>query len=123
MLKGQMSDEPKEQKATAGPVGAETRAPTVFISYSHDTPAHKKWVGELASRLVEKGVEVVLDQWDLGLGDDVPKFMEKSVGEADRVLMICSETYVRKADDGKGGVGYEAMVVTGELVRKLETNK
>jgi hypothetical protein len=37
--------------------------------------------------------------------------------------MICTEAYVRKADDGKGGVGYEAMVVTGELVRDLGTNK
>jgi hypothetical protein len=32
--------------------------------------------------------------------------MEQSVGWADRVLMICTETYVRKADEGKGGVGY-----------------
>ncbi|MGA3268537.1 MAG: toll/interleukin-1 receptor domain-containing protein, partial [Verrucomicrobiota bacterium] len=97
--------------------------PVVFISYSHDSVAHKQWVGELGSRLVKNGVEVILDQWDLGLGDDVPKFMEKSVERADRVLMICTENYVRKADGGKGGVGYEAMVVTGELVRKLETNK
>ncbi|NBR86217.1 MAG: TIR domain-containing protein [Proteobacteria bacterium] len=97
--------------------------PKVFISYSHDTPEHKKWVGEFASKLVAHGVDVILDQWDLGLGDDVPKFMEKSVGEADRVLMICTETYVRKADDGKGGVGYEAMIVTGELVKNLGTAK
>ena len=99
------------------------KVPRVFISYSHDTPAHKQWVGELASQLVTKGVEVILDQWDLGLGDDVPKFMERAVSEADRVLMICTETYVRKADDGKGGVGYEAMVVTGELVKDLGTAK
>ena len=63
-------------------------------------------------------MDVILDQWDLGLGDDVPKFMEKAVGDADRVLMICTEPYVHKADEGKGGVGYEAMIVTGELVSK-----
>jgi hypothetical protein len=107
-----MSDAEKEEKL-----------PNVFISYSHDTPAHKKWVGELASLLVKKGVQVIFDQWDLNYGDDVPKFMEKSVTEADRVLMICTETYVRKADDGKGGVGYEAMIVTGELVKNLGTAK
>ena len=49
--------------------------------------------------------------------------MEASVTEADRVLMICTETYVRKADEGKGGVGYEAMIVSGELVRDLGTSK
>jgi hypothetical protein len=97
--------------------------PKVPISYSHDSPEHKKWVGEFASKLVAMGVDVILDQWDLGLGDDVAKFMEKAVSEADRVLMICTEIYVRKADDGKGGVGYEAMVVTGELVKNLGTAK
>ena len=56
-------------------------------------------------------------------GDDVPKFMEKSVTAADRVLMICTEKYVHKANEGSGGVGYEAMIVTGELVQNLGTSK
>lgn len=99
------------------------KAPKIFVSYSHDTPAHKKWVGELASKLVEKGIDVILDQWDLAPGDDIPKFMENSVGISDRVLIICTELYVRKADEGEGGVGYEAMIVTGELVRNLGTSK
>jgi hypothetical protein len=99
------------------------KPPKVFISYSHDTPIHKKWVGELASKLMDSGVEVLLDQWEIDLGDDIPKFMEKSVIEANCVLMICTEAYVRKADDGKGGVGYEAMIVTGELVKDLGTSK
>jgi hypothetical protein len=101
----------------------ESSPPSVFISYSHDSPEHKRWVGEFASKLVENGIDVILDQWDLGLGDDVPKFMEHGVTRADRVLMICTDSYVRKVDDGKGGVGYEAMIVTGELVRDLGTSK
>lgn len=99
------------------------KIPTVFISYSHDDHDHKKWVGDLASKLVSKGINVILDQWDLGFGDDIPKFMENSVTKADRVLMVCTEMYVRKADEGLGGVGYEAMIVTGELVRNLGTAK
>ena len=99
------------------------KIPRVFISYSHDSPSHKKWVGEISLKLVNNGIDVILDQWDLGLGDDVPKFMEKSVTVADRVLMICSEQYVKKADEGKGGVGYEAMIVTGALIRDLGTSK
>jgi TIR domain len=102
---------------------SESNTPIVFISYSHDTPAHKKWVAELAAKLIEKGVDIILDQWDLEPGDDVPKFMEQSVKRAHKVLMICTETYVRKADDGKGGVGYESMIVTGELVQNLGTSK
>jgi hypothetical protein len=109
------------QEAGGGDVGKV--APAVFVSYSHDSEEHSGWVLRLAERLRACGVDVTLDQWDVGLGDDLAKFMEKGVSEADRVLMVCTEAYVRKADEGKGGVGYEAMVVTGELVRKLQTNK
>ncbi len=101
----------------------ETTPTKVFVSYSHDSPEHKRWVTDFSSNLVKNGIDVILDQWDLGLGDDVPKFMEKSVSSSDRVLMICTEPYVRKADDGVGGVGYEAMVVTGELVQNIGTSK
>jgi len=101
----------------------EDQAPKVFVSYSHDSPEHKRWVAELAAKLMSSGINVVLDQWELRLGDDLPKFMERGVRDSDRVLMICTEPYVHKADDGKGGVGYEAMIVTGELVEDLGTAK
>ena len=99
------------------------RVPLVFLSYSHDSKEHKQWVASFANDLVTNGIQVLFDQWDLNFGDDVPKFMERGVAAADRVLMVCTEEYVRKADDGKGGVGYEAMIVTGELVRDLGSNK
>jgi hypothetical protein len=98
------------------------KPPTVFISYSHDSPDHKRWVLDFASELLNDGVDVILDAWDLRLGDDIPKFMER-LKEADRVLMICTEKYVAKANDGVGGVGYEAMIVTAEIVRDLGTAK
>jgi SEFIR domain len=49
--------------------------PVVLVSYSHDTPEHKRWVGQLATKLMENRVEVILDQWETGPGDDLPKFM------------------------------------------------
>ncbi len=97
--------------------------PVAFISYSHDSRQHKWWVAELGRNLRRKGVDVILDQWDADAGDDLAKFMERSVSSADRVLIICTETYVQKADEGKGGVGYEAMIVTGELVQDLGVKK
>ncbi|NIM12247.1 MAG: TIR domain-containing protein [Candidatus Aminicenantes bacterium] len=98
-------------------------APKVFISYSHDSPTHKQWVAELAAELRKNRIDAILDQWDLGLGDDITKFMEDGLTESDRVLIICTENYVRKADAGEGGVAYERMIVTAELVRDLGTQK
>ncbi len=97
--------------------------PKVFISYSHDSPEHKRWVSELAAQLRHNGIDAILDQWDLGLGDDVTRFMERGIVDADRVLVICTDKYVSKANAAEGGVGYERMIVTAELVQNLGTDK
>lgn len=98
-------------------------APTVFISYSHDSQEHKLWVLELATRLRNNGVDAIVDQWDLGPGGDLPHFMEQSIARADRILMICTERYVEKANRGAGGVGYEKMIVTADLLRQIDSKR
>lgn len=97
--------------------------PKVFISYSHDTQAHKKWVLELAQRLRNSGVDAILDQFRVGLGDDLGGFMEKSVAESDRIIMVCTDNYVTKANSGLGGVGYEKMIMTAEYMTNIDSNK
>lgn len=100
-----------------------TAPPKVFVSYSHDCESHKQWVRELSEALVKNGIEVMLDQWDLRPGQDMAHFMERGLAESDRVLMICSENYVRKADSGHGGVGYEKMIVSAEILSSVDTSK
>ena len=99
------------------------QSPKVFASYSHDSDEHKKWVLKLSCKLRESEVDVILDQWDLGPGDDITLFMENGVRDSDRVLVICTDTYVRKANAGEGGVGYERLIVTAQLARDLGTKK
>lgn len=100
-----------------------TEHPKVFISYSHDSPEHKRWVSELATQLRHNGIDAILDQWDLRPGDDLTKFMEAGIRDADRVLVICTDSYVRKANENEGGVGYERLIVTAQLVQDLGTDK
>lgn len=100
-----------------------TSPPRVFLSYSHDSEVHKDWVLTLATRLVANGVEVVLDQWDLTLGSDLPKFMETGLTTADRVVAVCTEPYVEKANAGKGGAGYEKMILTAQLMQNVNTDR
>jgi len=97
--------------------------PKAFISYSHDSPEHKSWVLDLATRLRSSGVDAVIDQWDLRPGDDLAHFMETHLTAADRVLMVCTEKYVQKANAGIGGVGYEKMIVTAASLARIDSNK
>ncbi len=98
-------------------------APKIFMSYSHDSFEHKQWVVNLATRLVHSGVDVALDAWSLGPGDDLPHFMETQLASSDRIIMICTENYVQKANKGAGGVGYEKMIVTSTLLKTIDSNK
>ncbi len=99
------------------------QTPNVFVSYSHDSEQHKAWVLSLATRLRQSGVDAVLDLWELQPGDDLPTFMERHLVAAHRVLMICTDKYVEKANDGRGGVGYEKMIITADLLRNVDSNK
>ncbi|MGE4061065.1 MAG: toll/interleukin-1 receptor domain-containing protein, partial [Sphingomonadales bacterium] len=100
-----------------------TPMPRVFISYSHDSEAHKAWVLSLSERLVGNGVDVVLDRWNLQLGSDLAKFMENGLASSERVIIVCTDRYNEKANEGAGGVGYEKRIVTGQLLNGADTTK
>lgn len=97
--------------------------PKVFISYSHDTLEHKKWILELASRLRNNGIDAILDQFELQPGDDLPHFMERHLVSSNKILMVCTSKYVNKANKGEGGVGYEKMIITSNLMQRIDENK
>lgn len=97
--------------------------PKVFISYSHDTLEHKKWVLELAVRLRTNGIDAILDQWELTAGSDIPHYMEQNLVTADYIIMVCSTIYVEKANKGTGGVGYEKMIITSSLMKSINETK
>jgi formylglycine-generating enzyme required for sulfatase activity len=111
---------PHNDTAHCTPAGV---TPRVFLSCSHDSEAHKAWVRRLAEGLLEGGVEVTLDQRELPLGADVVRFMELGIRDADRVLMVCTANYVAKAEERKGGAGYEGMIITGHVARATDTIK
>jgi hypothetical protein len=97
--------------------------PKVFISYSHDSFSHKKWILELATRMRNNGIDAIIDQWELQPGDDLPHFMETHLSKSDKIIMVCTEKYVEKANAGIGGVGYEKMIITSTLLKNIDENK
>ena len=96
--------------------------PKVFISYAWEDDV-KIWVKEFADRLKSDGADVHLDQYDLTLGDRLPKFMEEQITAADYVLIICTPTYKIKADNRTGGVGYEGHIISAELMNSSNEHK
>jgi hypothetical protein len=69
---------------------------SVFISYSHDSPAHAKRVLELANQLRREGVDAWIDRYKPNSAEGWPRWMEKQIDTAKFVLAVCSLTYRRR---------------------------
>lgn len=97
----------------------------VFISYSWTTKIHEEWVLDLSKRLVNDGIEVVLDKWDSVEGQNLNVFMEKSVTDPTikKVLVICDKLYTDKANGYKGGVGTETVIISNEVYKDANQTK
>lgn len=97
----------------------------IFISYSWQPDSNKEKVIRLADRLEKDGIEVIIDVKDLKLGNDIYKFMERTVADPsiDKVLIICNSIYAAKADQRTGGVGSESMIITPEVYRNADQTK
>lgn len=90
----------------------------VFVSYSRTSPEHERWVEKLATFLRANGIDARLDSWHLRHGMDLPQWMTNEITLAERVLLISDEKYAEKADGRVGGVGWETMIVQGDISRQ-----
>ncbi len=87
----------------------------VFISYCHTSEEHERWVESLGAFLRESGIEARLDIWHLRRGMDMAQFMTNELALAERVVLVSDEKYAEKADGRLGGVGWETMIVQGDI--------
>jgi hypothetical protein len=91
-----------------------------FISYTHDNDSHMSRVLELSERLRSDGVDSNLDQYEFSPPEGWPAWMRKQIKQADFVLVICTENYLRRyeglEEPGKGaGAKWEGAIITQEL--------
>src|SRR5512137_1776230 len=93
------------------------RSERVFISYSHDSPAHEQRVLKLANRLRREGVDAWLDRYEPHPAEGWPRWMQQQLEGAAFVLAVCTEIYCRRFEGneqaGKGlGATWEGMLAT-----------
>jgi hypothetical protein len=107
------------------PATSELPAPKLFISYSWSSQEHQDWVLSLAEQLMNNGIFVVLDKWDLQPGHDAFAFMEKIVADptVTKVLLICDAKYAEKSNARRAGAGMEAQIITPEIYAKTSQDK
>lgn len=85
----------------------------IFISYVHEDQEHNDWVYRLANDL--KGEFDVIIDTDLRVGAEISRFMETSVRDSDKVILILTPEYKDRADGRKNGVGMETSMISAEI--------
>jgi hypothetical protein len=116
-------EDSSEEQSMEPDFSVDSNRPSVFISYAWESEELKRWVLEFAKHLRSKGVDVTLDQWHLGLGDNRFQFMERSVTRSEFVLVICTPTYAERSEERSGGVGYESNIITSRIAEKAGKQK
>jgi predicted ATPase len=91
--------------------------PQIFLSYSHDSAEHTRRVRALADQLCRDGIDARIDQYAPDPEEGWPKWMRSQIKEADKVLLVFTETYQRRyeGDEGEGkglGATFEGLVVS-----------
>lgn len=103
------------------------KPPRVFISYSHDSEAHRDVVLGLANRLRNDGIESWIDQYVPGFPvQGWPRWMETEIEQADFVLLVCTPLYLKRFHgndvDGGRGVNFEGVIISQSLYSNYYRN-
>jgi hypothetical protein len=94
--------------------------PVVFVSYSHDSEAHRQSVRSLSDRLRQDGIDCRLDQYIDSPPEGWPSWMDQQLEDADFVLVVASTGYREKARARRGrkqgrGVRFESILFVQDL--------
>ena len=86
-----------------------------FISYSADSDEHVEQVRALAEKLKDADIDVKFYMFSefCDVCKDIASFMEEAVIYSDKILMICTTEYAKKANRS----GYEKMIITDDLLQ------
>jgi SEFIR domain len=92
----------------------------VFISYSHDSQAHKDRILALADQLRDDGIDCNIDQYELSPLEGWQRWMLNQIEDANIVLVVCTEPYhIRFRGHEEAGKGKGSIWESGAIIQEL----
>jgi hypothetical protein len=64
----------------------------IFISYTTRDRAWAHWIGVT---LRDNGFEPIVHEWEVGAGENIPRWMDERIKAADRLLGVFTDEYVQ----------------------------
>lgn len=99
----------------------------VFISYCHDSKKHERRILAFADRLRRDGLDCQIDQYVQSPRSGWPLWMEQQIRNSDYVIVVCTESYDRRARGdalaGQGkGVRFETFLTYQDIYENDSKN-
>jgi len=90
-----------------------------FISYSWDNEDHEKKILELTEHLRNKGYDVKIDKMisQQETATNFVKMMHQAMLNHQKIIVVLSEDYKRKAETFTGGVGEEYQLLLTDILK------
>ncbi len=86
----------------------------VFVSYSEDTQQNKEWVVRLVNKLrAVYGINAKADAIDTV--NDLNKMMIEGIRDSDKIIIVLTKEYTRKAEAYEAGVGKETRLLSNAV--------
>lgn len=94
--------------------------PSVFVSYSWDSPSHEEWVFKLTNDLRDNGIDAKFDKTlTQGKTVNLNQMMISGIRDFDNIVIVLTENYAKRADALTGGVGFENFLITNQLMSDI----
>jgi len=94
--------------------------PTAFVSYSWDSKEHQQWIISLTNDLRKQGIDASNDVFITQMQTvNLNAMMISRIKNSDYIVIVLTENYAQKADEIKGGVGFETILTMPYLRENL----
>lgn len=91
----------------------------VFISYKWEGDEHNLWVEKLARDLRIRGIDALLDKWEVRLGESFTEYMTRSINLVDVVLFVMTPLSIHAVEapsPSGGAVKFEVQLATARKI-------
>lgn len=113
-----------EKKLNGDSMVHENEHPIVFLSYARTNPQYSEKIVNFANMLRKDGIDARIDEWDLKAGQDIYYFMENMIKfDADFILLMLNEEFVKKSNRREGGVGTETQIIAKDIYANVQQEK
>lgn len=91
----------------------------VFVSYKWEDVPHNAWVERLARDLRARGIEALVDKWEVRYGESFSDYMTRGIHSCDAILFIMTPAFLSAAEASSGREGPLKFELQLALARRL----